>query len=367
MLNQHVRSGLSHVPSQPALLHLIVILAGLLSRKDKPPDIWNTHGISGNVFVNPPASSSSPYPGGFNPWISNVTEDTSPHVTSERQTQTQPWIRDASQDRQPEIHSTPEGRSSKDYGADQQRLQISDLHFDKFPTPATFACWKIRFKTEVCTCSQFPTEAMLWIKEVEMVESVDDLKSSRSIRGTHGPDFELLDARIASALNKIIQNTRFKKKVSLEEMKAHKEDRFLRGRQIAYLIYEYFRVTGANDSVENYADLFTVVLRNDDIQEFDSKWDEILLSMTQIPSDDILESLYKLRIRESEKLKTVLELYNMEIHQKKAGPDYHRLKTMVKRSIEQNLRMKNFEARNGNFETSAVVKNQRGNSVNKEV
>ena len=127
---------------------------------------------------------------------------------------------------------------------------------------------------------------------------------------------------------------------------------------MAYLIYEYFRVTGANDSVENYADLFTVVLRNDDIQEFDSKWDEILLSMTQVPSDDILESLYKLRIRESEKLKTVLELYNMEIHQKKAGPDYHRLKTMVKRSIEQNLRMKNFEARNGNFETSAVVKNQ---------
>ena len=91
---------------------------------------------------------------------------------------------------------------------------------------------------------------MLWIKEVEMVDSVDDLKSSCSITGTPGPDFELLDARIAS--NKIIQNTRFKKKVSLEEMKAHKEDRFLRGRPIAYLIYEYFRVTGANDSVENY-------------------------------------------------------------------------------------------------------------------
>ena len=104
---------------------------------------------------------------------------------------------------------------------------------------------------------------MLWIKEVEMVDSVDDLKSSCSIRGTQTPDFELLDARIASALNKIIQNTGFKKKVSLEEMKAHKEDRFLRGRQIAYLIYEYFRVTGANDSVENCADLFTVALRND--------------------------------------------------------------------------------------------------------
>ena len=172
------------------------------------------------------------------------------------------------------------------------------------------------------------------------------------------PDFDVLDAKISSALNRIIQNTRFKKNVSLEEMKAHKEDRFLRGRQIAYLIYEYFRVTGTNYSVENYADLFTVVLRNDNIQEFDSNWDEILLSMTQIPSDDILEGLYKLRIRESEKLKTVLELYNMEIDQKKAGPAYHSLKTTVKRSIEQNLPMKNFEARNGNYETNAVVKNQ---------
>ena len=68
--------------------------------------------------------------------------------------------------------------------------------------------------------------------------------------------------------------------------------------------------------------------------------------MTQIPLDEILEGLYKLRIRESEKLKTVLELYDLETHQKKLGPDYHRLETMVKRSIEQDSRIKNFEARN---------------------
>ena len=127
---------------------------------------------------------------------------------------------------------------------------------------------------------------MLWIKEVEMVDSVDDLRSS-SIRGISMPNFEVLDARIASALNRIIHNSHFKRRVSLEEQKAQKEDRFLRGRQIAYLIYEYFRVTGIHDSVENYTDLFTIALRNDDIQEFDSKWDEISLSMTQIPSDDI--------------------------------------------------------------------------------
>ena len=48
-------------------------------------------------------------------------------------------------------------------------------------------------------------------------------------------------------------------------------------------------------------------------------------SMTKIPHDDILEGLYNLRIREIEKLKTVLELYNMEIYWKKGGLDFNRL------------------------------------------
>ena len=262
------------------------------------------------------ASSSAPYPQESNPWISTVSGHTSPHVVSESQTPAQDQrCQSRPSARNSVIPSV--GGSSKNHGADQKRLQISDLHFGKFPTPATFTCWKIRFKTGECTCSQFPTEAMLWIKEVELVDSVDNLKSSCSVRGIRMPDFEVLDARIASALNKIIHNSQFKRRISLEEQKAQKEDRFSRGRQIAYLIYDYFRVTGSHDSVENYADLFTISLRNDDIQECDSKWDGILLSMTKIPHDDTLEGLYKLRIRESEKLKTVLELYDLEIHQKK--------------------------------------------------
>ena len=79
-------------------------------------------------------------------------------------------------------------------------MQISDLHFDLYQQP--LLAWKIRFKIEVCTCSQFPTEAMQWIKEVELVDSVVELRSSSSTRGISMPNFEVLDARIASALNK---------------------------------------------------------------------------------------------------------------------------------------------------------------------
>ena len=121
----------------------------------------------------------------------------------------------------------------------QQRQQIPEHQFDKFPTPSSFVYWKIRFKSQVTTCSDFPLEATLWTKEVEMGDSVNDIfKSLRSIASKNFPNFEMLDAKIASALNKIIQNSHFKKKVSLEEQEAQKEDRILRGRKIAFIIYD---------------------------------------------------------------------------------------------------------------------------------
>ena len=195
---------------------------GMPSRREGPPSIWDTHGISGNVFANPTASSSAPYPQELNPWSSGREEPI--HSSTVEKSEKQTPIQDQRCQSGPSAISSvipSEGDSLKNYGADQQRLQISDLHFDKLPTPATFACWKIRFKTEVCTCSQFPTEAMLW-KEVELVNSVDDLTSSCSAKGIHMPNFEVLDARIASALNRIIHNTLFKRKVSLEEQKSPK-------------------------------------------------------------------------------------------------------------------------------------------------
>ena len=151
---ESVRSGQSHVTGQLVFVPLFQNPGGMLSRslgmssrKNRPPSIWDTHGKSGNVFVNPPASSSAPYPQESNPWVSNVSEHTSPHVMSESQTP----VQDQRCQSGPSARNSvvlSEGGFSKNYGADQPRLQISDPHFDKFPTSATFACWKRRFKTE---------------------------------------------------------------------------------------------------------------------------------------------------------------------------------------------------------------------------
>ena len=181
---ESIRSGNSHVTSRPVSFPPHPILEGMPSRsfgvpsrREGPPSIWDTHGISGNVFANPDASSSAPYPQELNQWSSSLEEPlhSSTVEKSERQKQDQDLRCQSGPSAKNSVIFSG-GDSSKNYGADHQRLQISDLHFDKFPTPATFAFWKIRFKTEGCTCSQFPKEAMQWIKEVEMVDSMDDLK-----------------------------------------------------------------------------------------------------------------------------------------------------------------------------------------------
>ena len=335
MLNQF--AGEIPVTSRPVSFPPHPIPEGLLRpsfvspcRKEAPPSIWDTHGISGNVFANPDAFSSAPYPQELNPSGTTIEE---PRFTclQRRKVKDQNKIEiwDASLDRQPEFQSSLVRETL-------QRIMGQTNNDCRF-----------LISTSTSSLHQQPSLAERWGSRPCFVLVHNSLRKqcngskkwSWLIQWVNW-DLRHLLVVFQCHWTKSIHHSHFKRRISLEEQKAQKQDRFFRGRQIAYLIYDYFRVIGSHDSVENYADLFTVSLRNDDIQEFDSKWDGILLSMTKIPHDDILEGLYKLRIRESDKLKTVLQLYDLETYQKKLEPDYHRLKTMVKRSMEQEIRKK---------------------------
>ena len=187
-------SRLSHVLSRP---EIVSSLCGVPSRDHcQRLDTRNLLGISGDVFGNsaaPIASTTSIQKGllhGKNPVSSfdgSVFLSTGKPVARVRSEEvikdTIPTPRFARKSSTWNPPSYAEGVYYQNYMVDHQRLEISELHFDKFPTPSTFSCWKIRFQTEVCACSRSPSKAMLRIKEVQMVDSVDDLKSSRSVQG----------------------------------------------------------------------------------------------------------------------------------------------------------------------------------------
>ena len=92
---ESVRSAHSHVASQPVSFPPHPIPGGMLSRstgmpsrKDGPPSIWDTHGTSGNVFADPVASSSAPYPQELNPWSSGISEPIHSSTAEKNENQT---------------------------------------------------------------------------------------------------------------------------------------------------------------------------------------------------------------------------------------------------------------------------------------
>ena len=153
------------------------------------------------------------------------------------------------------------------------------------------------------TCSDFPSEAMLWVKEVEMVDSFSGMeviairfwKEFSKFWDAGRRRLNMLWTRSSRIRNSrrgtVSRNRKPKKRSGFCE-----EDRSLTWSTPT------FRVTGAHDTVLDYAGLFSVSLHGEYIQEFDTRWDEVLLSMSKIPSDDILESLYQLRTCESAQL-----------------------------------------------------------------
>ena len=94
---------------------------------------------------------------------------------------------------------------------DNPRNPSSDLHFDYFPNTEDFQCWKVNFKTEVSSHWGCPTIAMLWIKEVEIAKSVDDLVTSQTIEGRDFNPLECLMRQKASGLKRIISDQHFRR------------------------------------------------------------------------------------------------------------------------------------------------------------
>ena len=82
----------------------------------------------------------------------------------------------------------------------------------------------------------------------------------------------------------------------IKEQRAQKNSRFLRGRQIAFMIYEHFRSSGFYEEIQGLTGLFSVRLEKDDIHDFDSRWKQALLSTSDPPSDKIFGRSVKIKI-----------------------------------------------------------------------
>ena len=77
---------------------------------------------------------------------------------------------------------------------------------------------------------------------------------------------------------------------------------------------------GSHVAIIDYSGPFSAILRGDDVQGFDTRWDGEFLSSHHVPSDDVLESLYVMQIRCSDQLRTVMARKEQAIEQNDSQP-----------------------------------------------
>ena len=109
---------------------------------------------------------------------------------------------------------------------------------------------------------------MLRIKEVEMVGSLGELKSrDRFLERT----FQTLRCWTRRLLLLWIRSSRTPTSRRRSVSRSRKPRKRIGGRQIAFMICDYFRVTGAHDTVLDYADyalsLFITIMFRNSIQD----------------------------------------------------------------------------------------------------
>ena len=105
------------------------------------------------------------------------------------------------------------------------------------------------------------------------------------------------------------------------------------------MICAHFRATGAHETIQSLSDLFNIRLQNDDVQDFDVRWDQALLSASEIPTDVTLEGLHKSKLQDSVQLQTVLALYDQETVRNNGQTSYSRLETSVSLHVDQMMKL----------------------------
>ena len=132
--------------------------------------------------------------------------------------------------------------------------------FKKFPNSTTLSFGKRTSRVDFVPAHVFQQKA-LWMNEVDSARIRDNSKSSDSILEQKNPDFEVLDSHSACALKKRPQS-----RVYMEDKRHKQDNRFWKGRQITFMIFEFIKINGTGEALLVFNDLVRVQLTNDTVQ-----------------------------------------------------------------------------------------------------
>ena len=140
----------------------------------------------------------------------------------------------------------------------------------------------------------------------------------------------------------------------------------LTGRQVAFRIFEHFKLPAARTAVLNINHLFALKMQKDDLRLYDLQWDEILLQINPEPPEQILETVYQGALEHCVPFKPTMSLYLLNISQGLIKPSYQALKQMVKyylQDVQNKQHEATFKANQPGLAAPAITEDTKKNAI----
>ena len=144
---------------------------------------------------------------------------------------------------------------------------------------------------------------MVCTNEDDAAGNMDEIKSSNSFLEHLIKNMRVLSRGCWSQISR--------GEPTLKNKRAQQDNRFLKGRQIDCMICDYFKISGTSEAPFDYNDLMRVQLKSDNMRGFDTKCDEVLLSMTEVPDEDLFEKIVKLLMPRTCRIRRTRQLFSI--------------------------------------------------------
>ena len=199
---------------------------------------------------------------------------------------------------------------------DFRKFKAERIQLPQLPAPAGFYVWRALVRDAVTAAYSYdPDSAHRWILEVEREGvTLENL-------GMVSTQFASLDAKLSQAINSVIENRKddlTRQIINLKERRIEEAKRNhnmdptgrLRGRQILFIVYEYFKVDPASTLLYNIKDLMETRLHGDQLSEFLAKWDNVMIHMREPLPESLRLALFVDQIKRSTKMQKHFEIFS---------------------------------------------------------
>ena len=169
------------------------------------------------------------------------------------------------------------------------------------PDAVRYRSSRVAVREELMGASGRPELAFEWIRQL------DNPQTSYDALGDSGL-FMALDMKLAAALSAKASGE-IGRKLLLRKEAEYKEGRLVKGRQMLYLIHDYYKVNEEAGSMYELQDLMHVQIKGENSEGFLNTWDSVLFALKFEQSEEVLRVLFLQQLAKCSTLQEELAHY----------------------------------------------------------